>query len=59
LDTYTQEISERLLPKVYHLNLIIRNSYLQEDLSQKTEIKAYRVIVDKNGIKRVEQIKSF
>lgn len=59
LDTYTQEISERLLPKVYHLNLIIRNSFLQEDLKLKTEIKTYRVIVDKNGIKRVEYIKSF
>lgn len=59
LDTYTQEISERLLPKVYHLNLIIRNSYLQEDLIPKIEIKTYRVVVDKNGIKRVEHIKSF
>lgn len=59
LDTYTQEISERLLPKVYHLNLIIRNSYLQENLTPKVEIKTYRVVVDKNGIKRVEQIKSF
>lgn len=56
LDTYTQEISEKLLPKVYHLNLIIRNFFLQEDLTSKIEIKTYRVVVDKNGIKRVEQI---
>src|SRR4029077_8644295 len=32
LDSYTKEISERLLPKVYHLNLIIHNSFLQGDL---------------------------
>lgn len=58
LDTYTQEISERLLPKVYHLDLIIRNSYLQEDLTPKVEIKTFRVVIDKNGIKRVEHIRN-
>jgi hypothetical protein len=57
LDSYTQEISERLLPKVYHLNLIIRNTYLQADLTSKEEIKTFRVVVDKSGIKRVEHIK--
>lgn len=55
-DTYTHEISEKLLPKVYHLNLIIQDSWMQEDMNLKTEIKAYRVVVDKNGIKRVEHI---
>lgn len=53
-DPYTQEISKKLLPKVYHLNLIIKNSFLKEDLNPKIEIKTYSVIVDKNGIKRVE-----
>lgn len=57
LDNYTREISERFLPKVYHLNLIIRNSFSQDDTSHKVEIKTYRVVVDKNGIKRVEHIK--
>jgi hypothetical protein len=57
LDPETQQISEKLLPKVYHLNLIIRHSFLQEDLTPKIEIKTYRVVVDKNGIKRVEHIK--
>lgn len=57
LDTYTQEISERSLPKVYHLNIIIRNTYLQRDLSAKEEIKTFRVVVDKDGIKRVELIR--
>jgi len=57
LDTYTQEILERLLPKVYHLNLIIRNTLLQENQEKKIEIKTFRVVIDKNGIKRVEQTK--
>lgn len=58
LDAYTQEISEKLLPKVYHLNLIIRNTFLQTDLTPIEEIKTFRVVVDKGGIKRVEHIKS-
>lgn len=58
LDSSTQEISEKLLPKVYHLNLIIRNTYLQGDLTRKVEIKTFRVVVDKVGIKRVEHIKT-
>ncbi len=58
LDPYTLEISERLLPKIYHLNIIIRNTYLQPDLSIKSEVKTFRVVVDKTGIKRVELIKS-
>lgn len=57
LDDYTHEISERLLPKVYHLNLIIRNSFIDLNHKEQSEIKKYRVVVDKSGIKRVEQIK--
>ena len=59
LDGYTKEILEKHLPKVYHLNLIIRHSFLHEDLTFKTEIKTYRVVIDKNGIKRVEHITPF
>lgn len=57
LDSYTQEISEKLLPKVYHLNLIIRNTYFETDHISKVEIKTFRVVIDKGGIKRVEHIR--
>lgn len=56
LDSYTQEISEKFLPKVYHLNLIIRNTNFESNLKPKVEIKTFRVIADKGGIKRVEHI---
>lgn len=56
LDPETHQILESSLPKIYHLNLIIRNSSLQDDLQPKEEIKAFRVVVDKKGIKRVENI---
>ncbi|KIC72049.1 hypothetical protein [Candidatus Protochlamydia amoebophila] len=56
LNLSTEEIQERLLPKVYHLNIIIRNTYQQPDFTYKSEIETFRVVVDKVGIKRVEQI---
>ena len=40
------------LPKVYHLNIIIRNIYQ----NKRIEIDKFRVVIDKNGIKRVEKI---
>lgn len=57
LDPYTFEIHQKHLPKVYHLNIIIRNTSLQPNLEIKVEIQKFRVVVDKEGIKRVEQIK--
>ncbi len=56
LNTYNLRIKEQRLPKVYHLNIIIRNTYLQTDQTTKVEIKIFRVIVDKAGIKRVEHL---
>lgn len=56
LDNETLDIDKKMLPKVYHINIIIRNTYLQSNLEPKSEIKKFRVVVDKDGIKRVEQI---
>jgi hypothetical protein len=57
LDTQTLEIKERLLPRVYHINVMMANTYLLSNLKVRRQIKKFRVIVDKIGIKRVEQIK--
>jgi len=51
LDETTQTVDSQPLPKVYHLNLIIRNTSVNGE-----EIKMFRVVVDKLGIKRVESI---
>lgn len=56
LDPETLDFSRVSLPKVYHLNIILRNTYLQKDQTQKVELKKFRLILDKNGIKRVEQV---
>lgn len=56
IDYATLDINKQMLPKVYHINIIIRNTYLKSNLEPKSEIKKFRVVVDKDGIKRVEQI---
>ncbi len=57
LDKASRELLSLELPKVYHVNLVMKNQYVQKDLTIETELKKFRLIVDKNGIKRVEQIK--
>jgi len=57
LDPDSLEIIEQFLPKVYHLDIIIQNTYRKANQEAKVEIKKFRVVVDKFGIKRVEQVK--
>lgn len=45
------------IPKVYHINIILKNSFIQEDGSFGTELKKFRLIIDKEGIKRIEHVK--
>lgn len=59
LDPNTRKLIDVRLPKVYHLNLIIVSAILQNEKAVKKEIKKLRIIVDKNGIKRIEQLPSF
>lgn len=42
------------LPKVYHLNIIMKNTYQDEEYRQVVELKKFRLVIDKNGIKRIE-----
>ena len=42
LDSETLDLTHTLLPKVYHINIILKNSYLKPDLTQVTECKNSR-----------------
>jgi len=44
------------LPKVYHLNIIMKNTYIEENKQTKIVLKKFRVVIDKNGIKRIEHV---
>ncbi|MFT4551849.1 MAG: hypothetical protein ACI9S8_000470 [Chlamydiales bacterium] len=50
-------IGEKRLPKVYHLNMIMVNRFFDKDLKEQCELKKFRLIIDKNGIKRVEHLR--
>ncbi len=52
LDERNLSLLHEYLPKVYHLNIIIRNIYQNKNV----EIDKFRVVIDKTGIKRVEKI---
>ena len=56
LELNTMEIVELELPKVYHINIIVKNSFMLPDLQKRVEIKRFRLVLDKNGIKRIERI---
>lgn len=52
----TSNLETILLPKIYHLNIIMKNTYTNDQGVLVTEHKKYRLIVDKNGIKHVEKV---
>lgn len=56
LDPETQSIIRMRLPKVYHLNIILKNTFANENNEPITELKKFRLIIDKNGIKQIEQL---
>lgn len=56
IDTETFELIHIWLPKVYHINVVLKNVFLQADLTTKIEYKTYRIVADKEGIKRIESL---
>lgn len=58
LDKTTRAILKLRLPKVYHLNVILKNRYLDDEGKKIVELQKFRIIIDKNGIKNIEQIKA-
>ncbi|MEI8124675.1 MAG: hypothetical protein WCG42_02865 [Parachlamydiaceae bacterium] len=62
IDSATRKLTPVRLPKVYHLNLIIASRAIESDDRSKKEtlvqFKKLRLVIDKNGIKRIEQLKT-
>lgn len=58
LDGKTKTILKLRLPKVYHVNVIIKNQFLSQNEKPVVELRKYRIILDKNGIKNIEQIRA-
>lgn len=56
LNPETLKLKKIQLPKVYHINILLKNTKALPDGGQIVEWNKYRLIVDKNGIKRIEQV---
>jgi len=56
LDPTSMELIKLRLPKVYHVNIIMKNTYTDKKGEKKSVLKKFRLILDKNGIKRVENV---
>lgn len=55
IDPYSHEVKKEWLPKIYHLNIIVKTvDQSFKEINQ--HIKKFRIIVDKNGIERVVEI---
>lgn len=58
IDEITKELQFLHLPKVYHINIIMKSTFIDDEGKTLSELKKFRIIADKNGIKRIEQVKS-
>jgi hypothetical protein len=56
LDPGELTLRREQLPRVYHLNIIIKNTIMMPEGEVRVELKKFRLIIDKNGIKRVEPV---
>lgn len=55
-DPQTDRVSTVPFPKVYHINLIMRTRTYNEKGRCTDHLKKFRLVVDKEGIKRVERV---
>jgi hypothetical protein len=56
MNPVANELHKIELPKVYHVNIIMKNTYILSNLSNKVELKKFRLVIDKNGIRRIELV---
>lgn len=56
LDGETGELKKMKAPKVYHVNILMKNIYEDSKGSMHEELRKYRLVLDKEGIKRIEKV---
>lgn len=56
LDMETLKLESRKYPKVYHINMIILKTIRYKNIVHKDEVKKVRLIINKEGILRVENL---
>lgn len=56
IDPDTKRLVGTSLPKVYHLNIILKTTRLSPGFENSSELHKLRLVIDKTGIKRIEPI---
>lgn len=56
LNSETHDLNKTQLPRVYHVNIILKTTTKGSFKKKKVEFKKFRLVVDKNGIRRVEDL---
>ncbi|MDF2549818.1 MAG: putative rane protein [Chlamydiales bacterium] len=54
-DFEAQSVKAMKIPKVYYIPIVIRNTFKTSSGQVKVELKRVRLVIDKEGIKRIEQ----
>jgi hypothetical protein len=55
-DPNSKQVVVAKSPKVYHINIILKKTFRDAAMTEQTDVKKYRVILDKDGIKRIEKV---
>lgn len=56
LNPETGELEELRCPKVYHVNVIMRTRFHDRNDNMRSNLKEFRLVLDKRGIKRIESV---
>jgi hypothetical protein len=56
-DSASRSLVDVRLPKVYHLNIIMKNTFYDGKGKLMIELKKFRLIIDKNGIKHIQHLR--
>ena len=56
LDPDSKALVRTRLPKVYHVNIILKNSFVDRRENVISEFKKFRIILNKDGIVHIEQV---
>lgn len=54
LNAETLTLRKIQLPRIYHVNIIMKTTVMIAEGKSKVELKKFRLVIDKNGIKRIE-----
>jgi hypothetical protein len=56
VDPKTGKLHTIRVPKVYHINIIMRRSFYDKEGKRCSDLRKFRIVADKEGIKRIEKV---